>query len=84
MSDGEVRWDSSQLCGSEQLWSCCYPQSSGMPVVLLGDSLALSQGWIPNPSAPSALEGSGLSVDDELADGNDFREFCATVYAPQC
>lgn len=81
-SSGEVRWDSSQLCESELLWLYCYPQYSGKPAVLQGESLELSQEWTPSPSVLSALEGSGLSGDGELA--CDFRGSCVAACAPRC
>lgn len=83
-SGGEVRWDSSRLCGSELLWSCCYPQCSGMPVALQSESLGLSQGWTPNPSVLSALEGSGLNGDGGSVGGRGFHESYAVVGAPRC
>lgn len=83
-SGGGVRWDSSQLCGNEPLWSCCYPQCSGMPVVLQSESPELSQGWTPNPSVLSALEGSGLSGGGEFVDGRDSHESYAVFCAPRC
>lgn len=80
VSSGVVRWDFSQLCGSELLWSYCYPQCNGTPE--MDETLELSQGWTPSPSVLSALGGSGLSGDGELAGG--FRESCAAACAPRC
>lgn len=80
----EVKWDSSQLCGSELLWSCCYPQSNGMLLVLQVGSLESSQESTPNPSVLSAHEGSGLNEDGELAGECGLRESCVAVCAPQC
>lgn len=83
VSSGVVRWDSSLLCGSEQLWSCCYPQCSGMIEVSLSGSLGLFLGWTPNPSVLSALEGNVLN-EDEFACARCFHESCAVSCAPQC
>lgn len=83
-SGGVVRSDSSQLCGSELLWWCCYPQCSGMTAELQGGSSELSQGWTPNPSVLSALEGNGLSAGGEFAGARGSRESYAAVCAPRC
>lgn len=80
----EVKWDSSQLCGSEPLWLCCYPRSSGKPAAPRVGSSASSQGWTPNPSVLSAPEGSGPSGDGEAAGERGLRGSCAAVCAPRC
>lgn len=79
-SGGVVRWDSSQLCESELLWSCCYPQCSGMQ----SESLVSFQGWTPNPSVLSAPEGSGLSGDGAFVGGRGSRGSYAVACAPLC
>lgn len=84
VSGGVVRLDSSQLCGSELLWWCCYPQCTGMTAVLQGGSSESPQVWTPNPSVLSALEGSGLSADGEFAGGRGCRGSYAAVCAPRC
>lgn len=81
-SSGAVRWDFSQLCGSELLWLYCSPQYSETPAVLQGEPSELSQGWTPGPSVLSARAVSGPGGDGELACG--FRGFCVAACALQC
>lgn len=83
VSNGGIRWDSSLLCGSGRLWSCCYPRCSGMTAVPLSESQKPTPEWTPNPSVLSALEGSGLSGSASVC-GRGFRESCAVACAPRC
>lgn len=79
-----VEWGSSQLCESEPQWLCCYQLSIEMLVVLHCESLGLFQGWTPDPSVLSGLEGNGLSGGGGLGVECDCHVSCAVACVPRC
>lgn len=55
-----------------------------MMAVLQSESSESSQGWTPNPSVLSALEGSGLGGGGESVGGSGLHGSYAVVCVPRC